>query len=96
MSLTVNGDPEEVAELFELAAIQLQRTEVPQYEMVIGSIRLQLVAVRNQFIGQCTGVGDDLFSVCLPGGLAGLQQSGSDTSDSLRKFLSDNRSIKRR
>jgi hypothetical protein len=70
--LTVDCDPEEVAELFELAASQFQRTEVPQHEMVIGSVGLQFVAVFDQFIGQCLGVGDHLLGVGLPGGLASL------------------------
>jgi hypothetical protein len=64
--------------------------------MVIGSVGLQLVAVRHQFIGQDTGVGDHLFGVCLPGGLASLQQSGSNTGNGLGEFLSDNCFVKRK
>ena len=89
-SLTVDCDPEEVAELFELAASQFQRTEVPQHKVVISSIGLQFVAMGHQFIGQRPGVGDHLFGICLPGGLTSLQQSGSNTGDGLWKLLSDN------
>ena len=46
--------------------------------------------MRHQFTGQRLGVGDHLFSICLPGGLASLQQSGSNSGDGLGKFLSDN------
>lgn len=40
MLLTVDCYPEEVAKLFEFTPSQLQRTNVPQHEMIIGSIRL--------------------------------------------------------
>jgi hypothetical protein len=89
--LTVDRDSEQVAKFFKLATGQLQRTKIPQHEVIVSSIRLKLVAKRNQFFGQGTSVGDHLLGVGLPGGLAGLEQSGSDAGDSLgRKVLSDN------
>jgi len=58
--------------------------------MVVGSISLQFVAMCNQFIGQGASISNHLFGIGLPGGLTSLQQSGSNTSNSLGKFSSDN------
>lgn len=82
-ALTVDRDSEQVAEFFKLAASQFQRSKIPQHQMVVSPIRLKLVALCNQFVGQGTSIGDHLFGVGLPGGLTGLQQSGSNTSDGL-------------
>ena len=71
--LTVDDDSEEVAKFFKLATSQFQRTKIPQDEVVVSPVRLKLVPMRNQFLGQGTGVGDNLFGVGLPSGLAGLQ-----------------------
>ena len=85
--LTVDRDSEQVTELFELAPSQFQRTKVPQHQVIVGSVRLQLVAMCNQSLGKGTGVSNHLLGVGLPGGLTSLQQSGSNTGNSLwRKF----------
>jgi len=70
--LTVDRDPEQVTELLEFAAGQFQRTKIPQHEMAVGSIRLELVALCDQLISQRAGVGNNLFGIGLPGGLASL------------------------
>lgn len=71
-ALTVDRDSEKVTKFFKLATSQLQRTEVPQHEVVVGPIRLKVVAIRNQFVGQGASVCDHLFGVRLPGWLTGL------------------------
>ena len=80
---TVDGDADEVAELLELAAGQAQRTEIPENQVVIGTLGLQLVATGNELLAESLRVGDDLLRVRLPCWLRRLKESSSDAGNGI-------------
>ena len=82
---TVDGDADEVAQLLELAARQAERTQVPEHEVVVGALCLQLVAVPDELIAECLRVGDDLLRVRLPCRGGCLLERGCDASNGLNK-----------
>ena len=53
--------------------------------MVISSRGLELVATRDKLSTEGPGVSNDLLGIGLPCWLASLEESGSDTSNGLRR-----------
>lgn len=80
---TVDGDPELVAELLELAARQAEGPQVPEDEMVVRAARLELVAVPDELLTERASVRDDLLGVRLELGRACLEEGGRDRGDGL-------------
>jgi hypothetical protein len=80
---TVDGDPDEVAQLLELRAGQLERAQVPEHEVVVRPVRLELVAVAHERLRERARVRDDLLRVRLPLGLRRLAQRDRDARDRL-------------
>lgn len=80
----VDRDPDEIAELFELGAGEAERAKVPEDEVVVRAGGLELVTAGNELLAEGRGVRDDLLSVRLPGGLARLEESGSNAGDGLQ------------
>lgn len=51
--------------------------------MVVSAAGLQLVAVRDEGVGESSSVRDDLLGICLPFGSGDLVKSSGNSSDSL-------------
>jgi hypothetical protein len=79
----VQSDVSQIADLFDLAAGQLEGSEIPQVQMILSAIGLQLVAALDELLSQHLRVLDDLGSVRLEAGLGGLLQCHGDGSDGL-------------
>jgi hypothetical protein len=82
---TVDGDPQQITDLLHLAASELKRAQVPEHEMVICAIGLQLVAMCRESGGEGLRIQDDLLGICAESGLGDLQESGGDGGNSLMK-----------
>ena len=70
---TVDGDAEEVPDLLDFGPCQLERPQVPQYEVVVRAAGLQLVPVLEKLICERLRILDHLLRVRFPGWLARLQ-----------------------
>ena len=81
--LTIDGDADEIAELLELAAGELERAKVPENEVVVGAARLELVVLTDEGLSERTGVADHLLSIRLPLGLASLMERSRNTGNGL-------------
>lgn len=79
----VNGDVSFVTDLFNLGTGQAQGSQVPENQVVVGTVGLELVVVADQDLGDGPGVGDDLLGVSLEGGVGSLLQCDGDTGDGL-------------
>lgn len=75
----------EVAHLLDLAAGELEGTEIPKVEVVVGALGLELVAVLDEFGAESAGVGNDLSGVGLEGRVSSLLEGDSNTSNGLQK-----------
>lgn len=51
--------------------------------MVVSAAGLQLVAVRDEGVGESSSVRNDLLGICLPFGSGDLMKSSGNSSDSL-------------
>ena len=92
---TVVGDANDITELLKLAPSQAERTKVPENEVVVRPRGLELVPTRNELLAEGRGVGNDLFRVRLPCGLARLEEGGRDTGNRLQVIIvSTSRQIK--
>lgn len=83
---TVDRNADEIAYLLDLAAREACRAEIPEHQMIVGTVSLKLVAVRDEIFGKCLRVEDDLLRICLPRGIARLLQRGSDACNGLIYF----------
>ena len=72
-----------VTDLLDLGSGQTQRTQVPEDQVVVGTISLELVFVAGQDLGDGSSVGNDLLSVCLEGGVGSLLECNGDTGNGL-------------
>lgn len=72
-----------IANLLNLAASQLEGTEIPQDEVVIGTAGLESVLVLDELRGQCLGIGNDLLGVGLEFGLGSEVEGCRDGCDGL-------------
>lgn len=82
---TVDGDTDDITDLFNLAASQTNRSQVPEDEMVIGSLGLKSVVVLAKLVGKYPRILDNLLRVLLEGGLGGEIKGGSNGSDGLEE-----------
>ena len=83
--LTVDRNPQQVTNLLHLAASQFERSQIPQNEMVICPVRLQLVPMRRKSGGQSLCVQNNLLSVCAESGLGHLEESSGNSSNCLMR-----------
>jgi hypothetical protein len=81
---TIDSDPEEIADLFDLAPGQTYRTKVPKNKVVVGSLGLKLVSVTDKFCRQCASIRNDLLGVLFERGLSRLLQGNCNSRDCLR------------
>ena len=79
----IDGDANDVADLFRLGASEADGAQVPEDEVVVGALSLQTVTLAVELGGQYTSVGYDLLGVRLPGGLTDLVKGGRDTCESV-------------
>ena len=79
----VDGDADVVTDLFCLGASEADGAQVPEDEVVVGTLSLQAVTVGVKVGGQHTSVGYDLLGVRFPAGLSNLEESGRDARDGL-------------
>ena len=77
----IDGDANVVADLFCLGASEADGAQVPEDEVVVGTLSLQTVTPAVEVGGQYTSVGHNLLSICLPGGLSDLEEGGRDTCE---------------
>jgi hypothetical protein len=81
----VDGDVALVADLLDLGSGQAEGSEVPEDQVVVGTVSLELVVMAREDLGDGSGVGDDLLGVRLESGVSGLLQGDGDTGDGLRQ-----------
>ena len=88
--LTVDRYSDQIAELFQLAASQAQWSEIPQYQVVISPIGLQLVTVRDKLFTEGLRVCNNLLCIRFPCRLRSLKESSGDTRNGLddKKLIS--------
>lgn len=79
----VDGDVAFITNLFNLGTGQSQRSQVPEDQVVVGTVSLELVFVAGQDLGNGSSVGNDLLSVCLEGGVGSLLECNGDTGNGL-------------
>lgn len=72
-----------IADLLDLAAGELEWAQVPQVEVVVGAVGLQLVTELDEFSADSTRVGNNLSGVSLEGGVAGLLEGDSNAGNGL-------------
>jgi len=77
----IDGDANVVADLFCLGASEANGAQVPEDEVVVGTLSLQTVTPAVELGGQHTSVGHDLLGVVLPGGLSDLVEGGCDARE---------------
>lgn len=77
----VHGDVSLVTNLLNLGTGKTERSEIPQDQVVVSSIGLELVVVREQNLGHSSGVGNNLLSVSLESRVSSLLEGNSDTGD---------------
>lgn len=80
---TVDGDANKVADFFDLATGEMERTEIPKNEMVVGPVSLKLVVVLDKFFCQNASIGNDLLRVQFERRVSSLLQSCSNGRNSL-------------
>lgn len=81
--ILVDGDTDVVADLFRLGASEAEGAQVPEDEVVVGTVSLQTVTLGEELGGQHTSVGYDLLGVRFPGRLSDLEEGGRDAPDGL-------------
>lgn len=74
---------QQVAHSGDLATSELERAKIPENEVVVRAVRLQLVAVARELGGEDAGVRDDLLRVYLEFRLCGEFQGDGDGGDGL-------------
>ncbi len=77
----VDNDASVVANLFRLGASEANGAQVPEDEVVVGTLSLQTVTPAMELSGQHTSVVHDLLGVSLPGGLSNLEKGGGDARE---------------
>ena len=78
---------QEIADSGDLAASKLKRTEIPENEVVVRAVRLELVPVAGELGCEDAGVRNDLLCVFLELGLGGEFQGDGDGCDGLWRGL---------
>ena len=73
-----------ITDLFDLGSGQTKRSEIPEDEVVLCSIGLELVAVLEEDLGHGDGVGSDLLGVGLERWVGSLLKRNGDTGNGLR------------
>ena len=82
---TVDSNANDIADLLDLAASETSRAQIPEDEMVVRAICLELVPVLHELFCHRLGVCDHLPGIGLPGRRASLLESGGDTCDRLKQ-----------
>ena len=77
----VDGNAQEIADLLDLGAGEAEGPQVPENEMVVRSVGLELVTLLNEGVAESLGVGDDLLGVCLELGGSNLEEGSGNRSD---------------
>lgn len=72
-----------VTDLLDLGSGKTDGSEVPEDQVVLGTVGLESVAVGEEDLGHGGGVGSDLLGVGLEGGVGGLLEGNGDTSNGL-------------
>jgi len=84
----VDGDVALVTDLLDLGSGQTQGSQVPENQVVVGTVSLELVLVAGQDLGDGSSVGNDLLGVNLEGGVGSLLEGNGDTGNGLVKRMS--------
>lgn len=79
----VQGDVGGITDLLDLGSGQTDRSEIPEDQVVLSSIGLELVAVLEEDLGHGICVGSDLLGVGLKRWVGGLLEGDGDTGDGL-------------
>jgi hypothetical protein len=79
----VQGDVGGITDLFDLGSSQTKRSEIPEDEVVLCSIGLELVTVLEEDLSHGDGVGSDLLGVGLERWVGSLLEGDGDTGDGL-------------
>lgn len=79
----VQGDVSGVTDLLDLGSGQTDRSEIPEDQVVLSSVGLELVAVLEENLGHGIGIGSDLLGVGLERWVGGLLEGDGDTGDGL-------------
>lgn len=83
---TVDRDPHQVTKLFNLAAGQAERSQIPKNKVVISASSLKFVTVLDQAGSECPGIGNNLFCVGTKRRLGNLQKGSCNTGNCLKQF----------
>jgi hypothetical protein len=70
-----------ITDLLNLGTGEAKRAEVPENKVVVGTVSLELVALRGELGSDGPAVGDDLGGVLLEGGGSDLLERDGDTGD---------------
>jgi hypothetical protein len=84
----VEGDVSGVTDLLDLGTGQTKRAEIPEDQVVLCTVGLQLVTVLEEDLGHGIGVGADLLGVGLEGRVGSLLEGDGDTGNGLDGQLS--------
>lgn len=63
---TIDRNTDKIANLLHFGACEPYGPKIPKHEVVIGTLRLQLITMPNQDFGEDACIGDDLFGIGLP------------------------------
>lgn len=77
----VEGDLSHVTDALDLGAGELKGTEIPEDQVVVRTVGLDLVAVANQLGGKGLGVGNDLLGIELELGAGSLLEGDGNGSN---------------
>jgi hypothetical protein len=79
----VEGNVSGVTDLLNLGSGETKRSEIPEDQVVLGTVGLELVAVLEEDLGHGVGVGSDLLGVGLERGVGSLLEGDSNTGNGL-------------
>lgn len=75
-----------VTDLLDLRTGDTDWSEIPEDQVVLGTVGLESVTVTVEDLGHGSSVGSDLLGVSLPSWVSGLLESNSDTSNGLENL----------
>lgn len=79
----VEGDVSGVTDLLDLGSGKAKRSEIPEDQVVLGTVGLELVAVLKEDLGHGVGVGSDLLGVGFERGVGSLLEGNGNTGNGL-------------
>ena len=77
----------QITDLLDLAASQLERAQIPEVQVVVRAVGLELVVVLDELGRDRSRVGDDLRGVLFELGLSGLLERDGNAGDRLCEWI---------